>query len=216
MKKSASKRQAILDTAYRLFRTRGFERTSISEITAEVGGSKATVYGHFPSKEELFVECMVAAAKDYVSGTQGHLEVSGADPAAVLVGFGRGFLGFICSSEQLEVRRLMITEAARSGTGRLFFDKISALRTHVSAFMSACMENGTLRRDDPTLAADHLGALLEAEILEPLLLHVRDTPGEREITLAANRAVAAFLRAYAPAKRQARPQRSRPKHWRAA
>lgn len=216
MKKSASKRQAILDTAYRLFRTRGFERTSISDITTEVGGSKATVYGHFPSKEELFVECMVAAAKEYVSGTQGHLEASGADPAAVLVGFGRGFLGFICSPEQLEVRRLMITEAARSGTGRLFFDKISALRTHVSAFMSACMEYGTLRRDDPTLAADHLGALLEAEILEPLLLYVRDTPGEREIALAADRAVAAFLRAYAPAKRQTRAQRGRPTHWRAA
>lgn len=216
MKKSASKRQAILDTAYRLFRTRGFERTSISEITAEVGGSKATVYGHFPSKEELFVECMLAAAKNYASGTQGHLGVSGADPAVVLVGFGRGFLGFICSPEQLEVRRLMITEAARSGTGRLFFDKISTLRSHVSAFMFACMASGTLRRDDPTLAADHLGALLEAEILEPLLLHVRGTPDEREIALAANRAVAAFLRAYAPAKRQTRRQRSRPKHWRAA
>jgi AcrR family transcriptional regulator len=216
MKKSASKRQAILDTAYRLFRARGFERTSISEITAEVGGSKATVYGHFPSKEELFVECMVAAAKDYVSGTQGLLQASGADSAAVLVGFGRGFLGFICSPEQLEVRRLMITEAARSGTGRLFFDKISTLRSHVSAFMSACMASGTLRRDDPALAADHLGALLEAEILEPLLLHARDTPGEKEITLAANRAVAAFLRAYAPTKQQARPQRIRSKHWRAA
>lgn len=216
MKKSASKRQAILDTAYRLFRTRGFERTSISENTAEVGGSKATVYGHFPSKEELFVECMLAAAKDYVSGTQGHLEASGADPAVVLVDFGRAFLGFICSPEQLEVRRLMITEAARSGTGRLFFEKISTLRSHVSAFMSACMAAGTLRRDDPTLAADHLGALLEAEILEPLLLHVRDTPGKREIALAADRAVAAFLRAYAPAKRPTRPQRSRPNRWRAA
>lgn len=216
MKKSASKRQAILDTAYRLFRTRGFERTSVSEITAEVGGSKATLYGHFSSKEELFVECMLTAAKDYVSGTQGLLQASSADPAAVLLGFGRGFLGFICSPEQLEVRRLMITEAARSGTGRLFFDKISTLRFHVSAFMSACMAAGALRREDPTLAADHLGALLEAEILEPLLLHARDTPGEEEITLAANRAVAAFLRAYAPTRRQARPVRGRPRHWRAA
>ena len=216
MKKSASKRQAILDTAYRLFRARGFARTSLSEITAEVGGSKATVYNHFPSKEELFVECMMAAVKDYVSGAQGHLEVSGADPAAVLVAFGEGFLGFICSPEQLEVRRLMIAEASRSGTGRLFFAKISALRAHVSRFMSACMASGTLRRDDPTLAAEHLGALLEAEILEPLLLHVRDTPGDKEVALAAGRAVTAFLRAYAPAERQTSPQQSPSKHWRAA
>ena len=117
---------------------------------------------------------MMAAAEHYMAGTLKHLDASGADPAVALFDFGRSFLSFICSPEQLEVRRLMIAEAARSGTGKLFFDKITALRTHVSAFMSACMASGTLRRDDPALAADHLGALLEAEILEPLLLHVRE------------------------------------------
>jgi AcrR family transcriptional regulator len=217
VKKSDSKRQAILDTAFRLFRTQGFDKTSVSEITAEVGGSKATIYSHFPSKEELFVECMMAAAEDYMAGTLRHLDASSADPAVALFDFGRSFLNFICSAEQLEVRRLMIAEAARSGTGRRFFAKITALRTHVSAFMSACMASGTLRRDDPTLAADHLGALLEAEILEPLLLHVREgSPGEREIVLAAKRAVAAFLRAYAPAGRQTKPQRTRSKQRRVA
>lgn len=216
MKKSNSKRQAILDTAFRLFRTQGFDKTSVSEITANVGGSKATIYSHFPSKEELFVECMMAAAESYMAGTLRHLDASGADPAVALFEFGRRFLNFICSPDQLEVRRLMIAEAARSATGKLFFDKITALRTHVSAFMSACMASGTLRRDDPDLAADHLGALLEAEILEPFLLRVReDSPGEREIALAAKRAVTAFLRAYAPAGRR-RPHRTRSKQRRVA
>ena len=217
MKKSDSKRQAILDTAYRLFRTQGFDKTSVSEITAEVGGSKATIYNHFPSKEELFVECMMAAAENYIPGTLKRLDASSTDPGVTLFDFGRSFLNFICSPEQLEVRRLMIAEAARSGTGKLFFDKISVLRSHVAAFMSACMASGTLRRDDPALAADHLGALLEAEILEPLLLHVREgSPGEREIELAAKRAVAAFLRAYAPAGRRMKRLPTRSKQWRAA
>ena len=93
----------------------------------------------------------------------------------------------------------MIAEAARSGTGKLFFDKITALRSQISSFLAACMASGLLRRDDPDLAADHLGALLEAEVLEPLLLHVREAaPDEEETALAARRAVAAFLRAYAP------------------
>jgi len=206
VKKSDRKRQDILDIALRLFQTQGFDKTSVSEITAAVGGSKATIYSHFPSKEELFVECMMAAAENYMAGTLKHLDASTADPAIALFDFGRSFLNFICSPGQLEVRRLMIAEAARSGTGKLFFDKITALRTHVSAFMSECMASGTLRRDDPVLAADHLGALLEAEILEPLLLHVREgLPAEREVMLAAKRAVAAFLRAYAPAGRQEKP-----------
>jgi AcrR family transcriptional regulator len=217
VKKSDSKRQAILDTALRLFRTQGFDKTSVSEITAAVGGSKATIYSHFPSKEELFVECMMEAAQKYLAGTLRHLDASSADPAVALFAFGRSFLTFICSPDQLEVRRLMIAEAARSGTGKLFFDKITALRTHVSAFMAECMASGTLRGDDPVLAADHLGALLEAEILEPLLLHVREgSPAEREIVPAAKRAVAAFLRAYAPVGRQRKPHRTRSKQWRAA
>ena len=217
VKKSDSKRRAILDTAFRLFRAQGFDKTSVSEITAEVGGSKATIYSHFPSKEELFVECMMAAAENYMAGTLKHLDASIADPAVALFDFGRSFLHFICSPEQLEVRRLMIAEAARSGTGKLFFDKIAALRTHVSAFMSACMASGTFRRDDPALAADHLGALLEAEILEPLLLHVREgSPSEAEIVLAARRAVDAFLRAYAPAGREMKLHRTCSKRWRAA
>jgi hypothetical protein len=38
-------------------------------------------------------------------------------------------------------------------------------------------------------------------MLEPLLLHVREgAPDEEEIARAAQRAVAAFLRAYAPAR----------------
>ena len=215
VKKSDFKRQAILDTAYRLFRAQGFDTTSVAEITAAVGGSRATIYSHFPSKEQLFVECMMAAAENYMVGTLKHLDASCADPGVALRNFGTSFLSFICSPEQLEVRRLMVAEAARSGTGKLFFDKISALRAHLSAFLSACMASGTLRADDSNLAADHLGALLEAEILEPLLLHVREvSPEAEEIALAAKRAVAAFLRAYAPAGQHRRPLRRRPRQWR--
>ncbi|MGA2397834.1 MAG: TetR/AcrR family transcriptional regulator [Steroidobacteraceae bacterium] len=199
MSKSDSKRQVILESAYQLFRAQGFDGTSMADITSHVGGSKATLYSHFPSKEELFVECMMAALENYMSDTLRHLDASRRDPEAALRNFGTSVLNFICSPEQLEVRRLMIAEAARCGSGKLFFDKITALRSQVSIFLAACMESGLLRRDDPDLAADYLGALLEAEILEPLLLHVREAaPDEKETMLAAQRAVDAFLRAYAP------------------
>ena len=74
------------------------------------------------------------------------------------------------------------------------------MRAHVVAFLSQLMAAGALRPDDARLAAEHLRGLLEAEILEPLLLQARDdSPGDAEIALATDRAVAAFLRAYAPA-----------------
>src|ERR1017187_10860870 len=139
MRNSDRKRQMILDSAYRLFRTQGFDGTSMAEIISQVGGSKATLYSHFPSKEELFVECMMAALENYMSDTLKHLDASRSDPEAALRNFGTSVLNFICSPEQVEVRRLMIAEAARSGTGKLFFDKISAVRSQVSSFLATCM-----------------------------------------------------------------------------
>lgn len=200
MKKRDAKRQTILDTAYRLFRTQGFEATSVSEITVQVGGSKATIYSHFLSKEELFVECMTAAIEDYITAAVAQLDASGSDPGTALREFGTSILNFGTSPDMVAVRRLIIAEASRSGIGKLFFAKLVALRTHVAELLSKYMASGTLRADDADFAASQLRALLEAEIIEPLLLHVRDgSPDHAEITQAADRAVTAFMRAYAPA-----------------
>ena len=59
--KTESKRQAILKAAAEVFREVGFERASMSEIRARIGGSKATLYNYFPSKEKLFFEVMYQA-----------------------------------------------------------------------------------------------------------------------------------------------------------
>ncbi len=199
MKKSDSKRQTILDVAYRLFRTQGFERTSVSEITAQVGGSKATIYSYFTSKEELFVECMIAAAESFTIGTYARLNATAADLGVALQDFGTSFLKFSFSPDMVAVRRLMIAEAERSGTGRLFYAKITSMRANMAAFLSECMASGRLRRDDPVLGADQLRALLEAEVFESLLLCAREHAlNDAECALASARAVAVFLRAYAP------------------
>jgi AcrR family transcriptional regulator len=214
LNKSDIKRQAILDTAYQLFRAQGFAKTSISEVTARVGGSKATIYSYFSSKEELFAECMMAAIENYLSDTLQHLDASRSGVPKALRNFGISVLQFVCSPEQVEVRRLIIAEAARSGTGKLFFDKITALRTKVAAYLESCMASGALRRDDPNLAAEYLGALLEAEVLEPLLLQVNErSPWHGEIVAAATGAVDTFLRAYSPIRNKGglkkEPDRSR-------
>ena len=59
--KTEAKRLAILKAAADVFREVGFERASMSEIRGRVGGSKATLYNYFPSKEKLFFEVMYHA-----------------------------------------------------------------------------------------------------------------------------------------------------------
>ena len=45
----------IMDSAERLFSTKGFNGTSMNEIVKESGFSKGAIYGHFESKERLFL-----------------------------------------------------------------------------------------------------------------------------------------------------------------
>ena len=46
-------RQRILDTALDLFIERGYDKTSLREIAERVGVTKAALYYHFSSKEEI-------------------------------------------------------------------------------------------------------------------------------------------------------------------
>jgi len=50
-----SVRDQILETACRLFFTQGYNLTGINQIIEEAGVAKASLYYHFPSKEDLCV-----------------------------------------------------------------------------------------------------------------------------------------------------------------
>jgi AcrR family transcriptional regulator len=200
MRKEANeKRQQILDTAYRLFREGGFEKTSVSKITSEVGGSKATLYNYFSSKEELFVECMFDVAEHYMEDVYSSFNNPKLDLAAALQGFGENVIRLLCSQDMLSARRLMVSEAKRSGIGKLFYKKICSRLEQVTAFIDRAMDEGKLCRSDAMLAAFQLRALVEAEIFEPYFYCVLEAPPTNlTIAQASERAVATFLRAYAP------------------
>jgi AcrR family transcriptional regulator len=52
-RKKAATRQAIADTALRLFLERGYDQVSVREIAEVADVSTATLFKHFPSKEAL-------------------------------------------------------------------------------------------------------------------------------------------------------------------
>ena len=47
-------KRKIFETSMKLFAEKGYDGTSIEEITSEVGVAKGTLYYHFSSKEEIF------------------------------------------------------------------------------------------------------------------------------------------------------------------
>jgi AcrR family transcriptional regulator len=56
-RKKRQTRQAILDAARELFAARGYDNVTVAEIADAVHISANTVFGYFPTKEELVFDC---------------------------------------------------------------------------------------------------------------------------------------------------------------
>jgi AcrR family transcriptional regulator len=60
------RRESILASANEAFGDHGYEHVRIDDVAAAAGISKALIYEHFASKQELYIELMNAAAYDMV------------------------------------------------------------------------------------------------------------------------------------------------------
>jgi AcrR family transcriptional regulator len=195
--KSAARRQAIVDAATELFRQTGFERTSMAEICARVGGSKATLYNYFPSKEELFLEVMVQSTHAQLRAILGALATTHVGIGDALRYFGEKLLALIYAPDLLALRRLAIAEATRSNFGEICHERGRKHgETLIAGFLRNAMDEGKLRQADPMIAVAHLLGLLESELFEYMHRHTTEPIAEQRIREVTARAVAVFLAAY--------------------
>jgi len=195
--KTESKRQAILQAAAEVFRDVGFDRASMSDIRERIGGSKATLYNYFPSKEKLFFEVMHHAKEVELEAITCELNADAGDLKRELVRFGQKFLAVLYSADAIAVRRLSIAESRHSDIGRLSFEQaVAPIEKQVTEFLRKVMKRGTLRTADPKIAAMHLLSLLESELLQRVLLGVIEIVKPESLGGAVRRAVDVFLLGY--------------------
>lgn len=62
------RKQHLIDTAYRLFNEHGYHATGIDRILSESGVSKATLYKHFRTKDELVVAVLQQRHEELIQG----------------------------------------------------------------------------------------------------------------------------------------------------
>jgi AcrR family transcriptional regulator len=197
--KTESKRQAIIQAAAEVFREVGFERASMSDIRERIGGSKATLYNYFPSKEKLFFEVMHQAKELELEAITGELNADADDLKRELVRFGQKFMAVLYSADAIAVRHLAIAESRHSNVGKLSYEQATVpIEKQVAEFLRKVMKRGALRTVDAKIAAIHLLSLLESELLQRVLLGVIDTVKPEILTGAVRRAVDAFLSGYEP------------------
>lgn len=95
---SKSPRDRILDTAIRLFYSRGIRGVGIDAVIAESGVAKATFYKHFPSKDDLVLAYLEKADRAWRGKLQAAAEAAGSDPRERLLGMFDA-LGESCRTE---------------------------------------------------------------------------------------------------------------------
>jgi AcrR family transcriptional regulator len=183
--KTESKRQAIIQAATEVFREVGFDRASMSDIRERIGGSKATLYNYFPSKEKLFFEVMHHAKEVELEAITSQLDADADDLKRELVRFGQKFMTVLYSADAI------------SDIGKLSFEQgMVPIEKQVAEFLRKVMKCGALRTADPKIAAIHLLSLLESEFLQRVLLGVIDSVKPEALNGAVRRAVDVFLSGY--------------------
>jgi len=196
--RTQKKRSDILDIAARVFLEEGYERASMAQIAARLGGSKTTLYGYFKSKEELFVTVAFAQAEKQVAPAFESLQHDAGDLRTALLRIGVALIGFLVSPEALATHRMVLCEAGRSAIGRRFYE---CGRTRgiemIASFLENASRSAAIRACNFRVAATHLLALIESEWLSPVLFGVaQSTPSSVELHASTERAVEVFLAAY--------------------
>ncbi|ONH00238.1 TetR/AcrR family transcriptional regulator [Bacillus cereus] len=67
VKEYEERRKEILETAERLFLTKGYTKTTVNDILKEIGIAKGTFYHYFKSKEEVMDEIIMRIIKEDVA-----------------------------------------------------------------------------------------------------------------------------------------------------
>lgn len=189
--RTEKKRQEIMRIAAELFDQLGYERTSMSAIAARVGGSKATLYGYFASKEDLLRAVLDQDVNEQADRLLNEF-VAEKDLRSGLIRLGISYLA------RQPSRAANIRTVANQPIAEEFYETVlrPAWQRLADRFASM-MKNGQLKFADPWTTAMHWKGLNEWDMLERHLLNANAGANPNDIVTAATAATDAFLQVYA-------------------
>ena len=191
------RRAAIIQIARSVFVSDGYAAASMSCIAARVGGSKATLYNYFPSKEDLF-RAVVQDGCEQISTLLDEVRLEGGDFRTVLCKFAARFLSLLLADDFIGMHRMIAAETGRfPELGRTFFEsgpKQSVRR--VGTYFAAQIDQGELRHEDPEMMAQYFIDLCLSGIHTRRVWNVVPMPLPEEIEAHVARAVSVFMAAF--------------------
>jgi AcrR family transcriptional regulator len=194
--RTEAKRREIVRVAAELFEELGYDRTSMSLISQRLGGSKATLYGYFKSKEELLDAVLTYDVTEEADRLMGEF-LSGRNLRQGLIKLGVAYMTRRLSPTPIANVRMVATQPNGSEIGKHFYETVlgPAWKRLANRF-AMMMEAGVLRKADPWIAAMQWKGLCEWDMFEKRLLGAIEAGDPDEIRKAATTGADAFLALY--------------------
>ena len=159
-RKKQRTRDLIRETAVRLFMERGFDQVTVAEIAREADVSEATVFNHFPTKEDLIYGQMEAFEQQLLDAVRNRPPGQSAlDAYAGFVFTIRGLMTEVAGAEQVAAWARLVLESPS-----LVNREHEVFAHHTAALARLLAEETGANPDDltPWLAANTLIGLHRA------------------------------------------------------
>jgi TetR/AcrR family transcriptional repressor of mexJK operon len=195
----AARREQLIAVAEQLFLQHGFADTSVNAIVREAGGSLATLYAEFGSKESLFESVLSARAARFFPDESSTPRQT-LDAEAELRSLAAQMLKRMLSDDGLAVYRLAVHEAPRFPALRKALLEVGmpGLLDRTASYLRTLADRGALQiassAEAPQLAASRFIALVQGQIV--FSAACGGTISARTRATHVSDAVAAFLKIY--------------------
>jgi TetR/AcrR family transcriptional repressor of mexJK operon len=190
------RRENILQIAHMAFLEDGYAATSMSSIAAAVGGSKATLYNYFSSKEELFSAVIAERCRDFEEMLY-DADLESQDFRKALTTLGERAVRWMLRDDSIATYRLITAETGRfPELGRAFYlAGPQKGKEMLAEFFGRAAERGHLKPGYMMAMAIHFMTLCKGELQHRKLWSI-DTPTDKDIETTVATGVNVFLAAY--------------------
>lgn len=177
-----------MKATYRALLQHGYAGLSISRIAEELDKSKASIYYHYDSKDDLLVTFLEYAADQFESSVATE---TGDDPRADLEHVVEKLLPRQLDEEQRQVQSVVLGLRGQAVTSEPFREQITAmddrLASTVREIVDRGIEDGTFRDVDSWRVAEHVLATVNGA------MYARATTDRENAVVAARDSLSAYL-----------------------
>ncbi len=193
-RRGEQRREAFLEAAREVFMEKGYLAASIDDVVGRVGGSKASVYQYFGSKDGLFGAMIEAQCQLMLDEVAIPAQVED-DLEKTLIKLAHRAMRLFLSPERLRLHRAMIAAAGQFPelAQRMYESGPQRGMQSLSVFFARQHEAGLMVCPDAELAAIHFMNIVRSFPVFRMLLGLAPMPPGRALDAFLRDAVRTFL-----------------------